>query len=365
MFTIAERKNSYRTLSKYLETHQRNAFNIGKVLGRGLQGTVYRASAVIRNKKHVIVIKRTNVTRGEYNKGKDAVIFSKATLKKSVFIELASSQLANQLVLQGICPNFALSYHYQFVSDCNQDPQISTKRYCSIQYNEYISNGTFQDFAKRSHREEVWYNAIFQILAGLYALKYHFNLFHNDFHGRNLLVQKIEPGGYWIYIIDGVRYYVPNFGYVFIISDFGFSWIPDKMFPKDYVRKKDQHYHLMDSYKTKLTKNTRLTWDLYKLKVLTIDPLLKVSKKLPKHFKSEFMDIFKGLIDNTENVSTLGDIIKELYGSVIVKKRGCEAFPNYCYNEKRFVSGKRIETYNFDKKLKVNTLDPSLKHLVL
>ncbi|NBP13813.1 hypothetical protein EBU95_05350 [bacterium] len=363
-FTCAKRTRKHKVVNMYIKGHRyppplRATFRIGRVLGRGLQGTVYKASynstrsrgGQGRDERVELAMKRTNVTDSEYKSAKKGNQFTKRALKNPVFIELASATLANQLVINGICPNIALNYNYEFIDDCNVSPEVSNKKFCSIQYNEYINYGTFQEWAAKNHREELWYNAIFQILAGLYALQMHFKLIHNDFHGRNLLVQRIEPGGYWIYIIDNVRYYVPNLGFVFLISDFGFSWIPGKMYPKHYVKKSQERYMLMDSNDTRLTRNTRLTWDLYKLKKLTIDPLMKVSKKIPKYLKGEFMETLRSLIDNTENVTTLGDIIRELYGSVIVKGVKCDDFPNHCYNKKRYVSGKRIETYNFHKKI--------------
>ena len=365
-FTCAKRTRKHKVVNKYINDQMdrghrdpqplRAAFRIGRVLGRGLQGTVYKVSTrpLDRGERERIelVIKRTNVRASEYKSAKKGnELNNKRALKNPVFIELASATLANQLVLNGICPNIALNYSYEFVNDCNARSELSTQKYCSIQYNEYINYGTFQEWAAKNHREELWYNAIFQILAGLYALQMHFKLIHNDFHGRNLLVQRVEPGGYWIYVIDSTRYYVPNLGFVFLISDFGFSWIPGKMYPKHYIKKSQERYMLMDSNDTRLTRNTRLTWDLYKLKKLTIDPLMKVSKKIPKYLKGEFMETLRSLIDNTENVTTLGDIIRELYGSVIVKGVKCDDFPNHCYNKKRYVSGKRIETYNFHKKI--------------
>ncbi|NBU33883.1 hypothetical protein EB118_02240 [bacterium] len=348
MFTCKERKQKYKEVQKVVQKYTNDVytqFNVKNVLGRGFQGTVYKAS---HPKTGAIVIKRTTVTESDARRRN---LKSRRALRKPVFIEFAAGEMCAQLVLNKICPNVTLTYHHEIIKHCNKVENFGREKYCSLQYMEYINYNTFEEFAQYRHREGLWYNAIFQILAGLYALKLHFNLIHNDFHGRNLLVHKIEPGGYWVYIIDGKRYYVPNMGYIFLVSDFGLSWIPGKMYPGDYVRKRDQVYMLMDSNDTKLNKNTRLTWDLMKLKRLTIDPLLKVSKELPDHFKFEFMEIFRDLIDNSVNVSTLGDIIRELYGSQIIRGKQCKEFPNYCYNKREFVCGERIETYNFNKKV--------------
>lgn len=360
LFTCKDRKKRFDAFRKIVELEPepdtgglRSHFKIGRVLGRGLQGTVYKATHKKGSRCGIgaIVIKRTNVTEAESRRRNYT---SRSALRNPVFIEFAAAEMCQKLILNKVCPNVTLNYHYEIRKDCNKYSSVSRDPYCSLQYNEFINYGTFQDFAEKRHREEIWYNAVFQILAGLYALKHRFNMIHNDFHGRNLLVQKITPGGYWVYIIDGKRYYVPNLGYIFFVSDFGFAWIPGKMYPGKYVRKKDEMYLLMDSNDTRLNRNTRLTWDLMKLKRLTIDPLLKVSKKIPKHFKEDFITLFEDLIDNSVNVSTLGDIIRELYGSKVVRGKKCDMFPNYCYDKRKFVENTfRIETYNFDAKFRV------------
>ena len=365
-FNSIERKKTFNTLTKFIKDEQkknkdknsiRHSFRFGKKLGEGIQGIVYKATPKTKNAKP-IVLKRSNILKPEYL-FKDKM-FSKDALKQPPYIEITCLILVNQLVLQRICPNFALNYHNEIIDTCNKDPSISSRKHCTIQYNEFINLGTFEDWASKNHKEELWYNAIFQILAALYAMHKHYNLFHNDFHGRNLLVYKVKPGGYWTYIIDGVKYYVPNLGFVFLISDFGFGWIPDVMYPEWYIRKNIKHYSLLDSMGTKLTTQSRLTWDIYKLKKITIDPLLKVSKKIPKYFKTQFIGILDILINSNEEDTTLGDIINILYGSKIVSKNDCNDYPNYCYNNKKFASGKRIETYNLDKKLNIKKLPKDL-----
>lgn len=366
-FTSIKRKKTYELITKYIKKEQkkdisvRKLFKLGKKLGEGVQGIVYKAKPKLNNLKD-IVLKRSNISQLEYD-FKDKM-YSKSALKLPPYIELACLNLVNQLILQRICPNYTLHYYSEILNTCTKEPKISHKKHCTLQYNEFVNYGTFEDWASKNHKEDLWYNAIFQILAALYAMHKHYNLFHNDFHGRNLLVHKIKPGGYWVYIIDGIKYYVPNLGYIFLISDFGFGWIPNIMYPEWYIRKNIKHYVLLDSMGTKLTTQSRLTWDIYKLKKITIDPLLKVSKKIPKYFKEQFIGILDIFISSNEENITLGDLINLLYGSTIVSKKECNDYPNYCYNVKKFVSGSRIETYNLDKKLNIKKLPTKLASAV-
>ena len=359
-FASVKRKKTYEIITKYIKKEQekdvyvRSLFKLGKKLGEGVQGVVYKAKPKKSKNLEEIVIKRSNMDEDEY-KYKDKM-YSKRALKLQPYIELACLTLVNQLVLQRICPNFTLNYYNEILNTCTKDPKISNRRHCTLQYNEFVNYGTFEDWASKTHDEDQWYNAIFQILVGLYAMYKYYNLFHNDFHGYNLLVHKVKPGGYWVYIVDGVKYYVPNLGFVFLISDFGYGWIPNIMYPGWYIKKRNKQYNLANG--GRLTSKTRIHWDIKSLKKGTIDPILKVSK-VPKYFKEQFIGILDEFISSDEDV-TLGDLIHLLYGSTIVSKKECNDYPNYCYNIKRFVSGSRIETYNLDKKLNLKKLPSEL-----
>lgn len=135
------------------------------------------------------------------------------------FIELISATLVNQLVTQKICPHFVLNYSWEY----NQEKQAL------ITYNEFADIGDFDAWTAKTRPEKYWFNAFFQILVGLLALQRYFGMIHCDFHSGNILVKSVAPGGYWTYYIDNVKYRLPNLGFVFLINDFGFSWIPSKM----------------------------------------------------------------------------------------------------------------------------------------
>ena len=74
-----------------------------------------------------------------------------------------------------------------------------------------------------------WYVAFFQIYVGLYALQKYFDFTHHDMHWGNVLVHKTSKGGYAVYTIDNNTYYIPILGYEFVIWDFGYGRIPEKI----------------------------------------------------------------------------------------------------------------------------------------
>jgi hypothetical protein len=365
LFNTSSRKKYYKNVNTYIQKYliynktngdnmvSFNKFiNIYKKLGEGVQGAVYKSGLVRSSKKqfdNTFVIKATNITKGEYNLHN--LPFSKKACVKQPYIEIISSLLTNQLVLQKICPNFTLNYNYLILDNCKEKTRISTKKYCTLQFNEYINQGTFADWISKKRSVEMLTNAFFQILSGLYAINFHYNMIHNDFHGENILVQKIKPGGYWIYIINNKKYYVPNLGYVFLIMDFGYSLIPDIMYPDWYVKKQNSNIVLKDYQDIKLTNITIKTWDLKKLIKFTV----RGSNK-NMLFKQVFLTYFEKLI-------ALGlpqnDIIKFIYGST----NNCNKFPFHCYTSKNYVSGKRIDTFNLNKNLDITKLPTELHKL--
>lgn len=70
----------------------------------------------------------------------------------------------------------------------------------------------------------------FQIVAGLYAMKKYYNMRHFDLHWGNVLIHKLpHTDGVLKYHIDGVDYYVPTYGRLYVIWDFGRVIVPGKM----------------------------------------------------------------------------------------------------------------------------------------
>lgn len=92
--------------------------------------------------------------------------------------------------------------------------------------NTYIDEGTIKKMARSSfHTDNEWLSIIFQILSALYTMQIN-NIYIKDFSlERNVLIKDLPLRGsvinHWKYIINGIEYYIPNYGYlVQIDSDF-------------------------------------------------------------------------------------------------------------------------------------------------
>ena len=74
------------------------------------------------------------------------------------------------------------------------------------------------------------YSSLFQIMAGLHAIQMSSQILNNDIKSRNILYYNVQPGGYWHYKIDKNDFYVPNYGKLFVLNDFGVSTLYDPNF---------------------------------------------------------------------------------------------------------------------------------------
>jgi len=72
------------------------------------------------------------------------------------------------------------------------------------------------------HNENVWINVIFQIMSALAVLQKHGICITNMSLEDNVYIKDLYADGttigYWIYMIDGISYYVPNYGYLVMID---------------------------------------------------------------------------------------------------------------------------------------------------
>lgn len=267
-FTSSKRRN---TLIRFMKTLN-NAMNIvnkktntwvfenvidafrKKYLASGVEGSIFKGmfKSVVNQKnlsefQQQLVIKQVNLKAIIESKDISKYVInatptnvyklflSSRSYNKPSLIEIIATTLTNQLVLQNVCQNFVLNYFWEY-----KDDKL-------ISYNEYAQLGDLDAWAQEEHTVEEWFNLLFQVLAGLISMQKHFDMLHTDFHSKNILLQKVQPGGYWKYIIDGQKYYVPNLGFVVLITDLGFAWIPGKL-------QVGWHYHDTLSYITNVGK---------------------------------------------------------------------------------------------------------------
>ena len=206
---IQEGKQCKNVLSKHI--------NFKKILGSGSFGEVYVGS----------------VTSGNI----DFAVKMSKEMKNYVTNEYHIANLLNKLVVSRRAQNFPLMADSYSCDSCDFNTKTITakKSSCIFSINELATGGDMTSWLSTNPPENHLNSALFQIMAGLHAMQYHYQIVNNDIKAPNILVYNVDQGGYWKYTIHGRDFYVPNFGKLFIVNDFGTSDIfsPKYLNPKD------------------------------------------------------------------------------------------------------------------------------------
>lgn len=88
---------------------------------------------------------------------------------------------------------------------------------------EYRADGNIKTMINSGyHTKAVWESIVFQILAALYCMQLKGLIINNFRLDRNVFIKDISTGGtvtnYWKYKIEGIEYYIPNYGYLVLID---------------------------------------------------------------------------------------------------------------------------------------------------
>lgn len=154
--------------------------------------------------------------------------------RKGLWAELLFMQICSYVIKQSKIPNLPMAYSYMMCRNCQYENPILKQVLpkgtpCLLLLNEFANEGDFATWVKSSRNLSQWSMAYFQIFVGLYFLQKFFNITHHDMHWGNVLVHTGPGMGYSAYKIDGNIYYVPNHGYEFVLWDFGYARIPNKV----------------------------------------------------------------------------------------------------------------------------------------
>lgn len=322
-FTIKKRKQKYNYFKE--GNFDFSLLKKSFLLGEGGQGKVYRMCDTTHSRKNECIAVKKFYLEKKTSKFLETPFLSKA-FTHSNFIELASSKLINELILQNISQNFILNYDWSYKERSGVCDEIFP--YVSFHYNELIdSSELYTDWVQKKHTLNEFYNAYFQIIVGIYTLQTYFGMTHLDLHSDNIIVKKVTKGGCWKYIINDDIYYLPNLGYIFLINDFGHAFVP-KYFKSLFIR---------EDYR-----NTKIT------KIFDIQHLFRSTKNISTS-SSTFKNIIKiDFIKNVKNnVMSFSGAIRSIW-----QKKYKKPF------------GKVIKTFDTNISLDTKTIPKELKPLI-
>jgi hypothetical protein len=203
-------KNGINTLKKYI--------NLGKLIGTGDWGNVYSACLPIdRTCKRKFAIKMARITDEEF---KDP--YSETG---SAWYEIwMLKDILKPMVAENMCPNLPVFIDTFLCDKCDFIFRKGDVQHpCVITVMELASSDMRDYLRFKTHSDEEIYSALFQIMAGLHAIQMGGQILNNDIKSKNILVYDVKPGGFWHYRLRTTDFYVPNFGKMFVLNDFGVS----------------------------------------------------------------------------------------------------------------------------------------------
>lgn len=173
------------------------------LLAKGGSGEIFKKYIIHRNTEIEMALKFVNTDKFFH--------YKKYNYKNKTWKEYIILKKCNKLIKQHV------TQHLPIIYDMNVCEQNNT----AIFYNE-LASGDFLDWCQQPHSDIEWKSLLFQVWIAVYCLQIKLQLVHNDLRISNILFHKTEKSNAYIkYTINNTNYYLPNTGYVFMISDFG------------------------------------------------------------------------------------------------------------------------------------------------
>ena len=222
-----------------LSANKLGSVKIVKKIGEeSKDGVIYKACYPLNCKNQIAVKKIKIRIEGSEDKkyakdflNKDAV----NSTTNSLWSELLFLTMTTELVQNKICPNLPMYFNNKFCEKCEGG------KYSCLYITNELADGNLREYLKTDNYSlDELMSCFYQIFLGLYALKYHFGVEHNDLHAGNVLFhnlnRKDKKPEIWRYKFDDKFYIdVPIYDKLFVIWDFGRSTIKGKVEPSEIL----------------------------------------------------------------------------------------------------------------------------------
>jgi hypothetical protein len=156
-------------------------------------------------------------------------------------------KILKALITSGKSRNLPLLYETFTCKKCNINLNGESITCPCITSIVELADGDLKKYLSEPKKEEELLSCLFQIMAGIYSFQNFGQIMNFDIKKENILYYNIEIGGYFQYEIMGKKYYIPNFGKLFIVNDFGVSRPMSPDFPL-YKAKTDKNFRLGSRY---------------------------------------------------------------------------------------------------------------------
>jgi hypothetical protein len=234
--------NNINYLSDYIK--------ILHLIGKGDWGNIY--SACLKNEYdkqyysrrecRKFALKMARITQEEYENPYTSysLAWYEIWMLKDIF---------KPLIINNICPNLPLYMDTFLCKKCEFIFRKGDKEShpCITNIMELASGDFYSLLKEEKMSDEHLFSALFQIMAAVHAIQMTGQILNNDIKGKNIIYYDIIPGGYWIYKINDIKFYVPNMGKLFVLTDFGVSTLFNPNFQL-YRSKKNITFNLGSRY---------------------------------------------------------------------------------------------------------------------
>ena len=206
----------------------------------------------------------------KYKKVRARNSINKCHIKGEIYYSLK----CKYLIEKNICPGFLYSYYAKYTSN-----------YTYI-FSEYV-NESVKNWIKTQHTHYEWMAMLFQVLYALYCFHTVLDSYHGDLHIGNIFYKNIDPDIVFSYKIKNKTYNIATNGVLFMIADYGQSFICNNITneTKNIYYAKDLHkllniniyalyynitkIYTMDDIKQIIYKNNDKYFDNYLASIIT------------------------------------------------------------------------------------------------
>ncbi len=273
---------------------------------------------------------------------------------KNIIKDIVIHNKLRSIIINNICPNF-IYYYYSNVLISNilllDDNKSSEKLYLTMEY----CDGTLVDYLKTIYDIEHYESLFFQICVSVLCMQKCLKLLHNDLHSYNILFKKINKDTIFNYNINDINYYIPSFGFLFVIIDFERSILLDNIkeskYKKEIEDKINKNYDFNNLKKLyhrpvkiilknknidnmqdllKLIQNQDHKTDIFNFNKDNKDDKTLFSSTLHFILDNNYLDLSNFIDKETSNVIT---ILKELTNNIFLSEKPIEELLNIYFKK--------------------------------
>jgi serine/threonine protein kinase len=169
---------------------------------------------------------------------------------------LALKELTDNIVCKMISPHIVFYLGNQKVSNKSKALKFLNLKRLEVEekirsnsnmlISEYIEGGSLDNWIYEIYENDSkisdkdWRIIVFQLIYTISIIQHYYRMMHNDFHYGNILmdtsIKKVDKQ-YFVYKIDGEKYYIPNNGVLPKLWDFEFAMTFSNKIPDFYPNK--------------------------------------------------------------------------------------------------------------------------------